>query len=663
IRPIQTYGLQGVLKHGVHSEDHAVVYSSRRDGPFLLDREEGLMMKRPIRIEIRDPSHKLDPLSRLNYAKTYTVEHNVKVLFIGKVAECYEQKVITSFNETHPPVASYSGESGSPGVFSRNAKYNTDHPYRNATPVPGAQPYGLSTFSQSSRATSVDGADDVDSGAQRLCDFLSTQDWLLKLSKEASEKVSIDKFENNLRRSLKQFAVDLKKEGATTIMVETGSAIARIARNAANLFRQSLERLTKSDQEADRIDTKGDQVNWPSGDYREEDPDEDDMDDVLDYKEGEGEDDPKSLEILLAKSVALQLLEENLRLFISPDPIRRMFFEMWPVTRSRTSQFTVEYDVQWEVPSFFGTYFAEGEELGNVLTVTGEAINAQAQSCRDYLVQTWPKIGATLLDCLHELLVHGSDGLEISFADMAMLSHSVSFTEHDGGLIVEGLRTVLIPMEIISQDEPDEAIQWHLEYKRQLKDPELRSLSEIFATVPGSKWYKSHDPNELFRKRCFLGWAEEVAVMIGTEQFSASEVFPSKAKQTSKTCRVDKSHAISIGLTGVGINLNAGKAWQKAARPSTIAWDRCKGIRDTLSDEHRYSLLIYDTNQQIGWLLPRLSVILYMAHKIFTSREQTGHRLLSGGKETYFRHAKPNADGASAAFSALDELMSLEVRK
>jgi hypothetical protein len=267
-----------------------------------------------------------------------------------------------------------------------------------------------STFSQSSRATSVDGADDVDSGAQRLCDFLSTQDWLLKLSKEASEKVSIDKFENNLRRSLKQFAVDLKKEGATTIMVETGSAIGRIARNAANLFRQSLERLTKSDQEADRIDTKGDQVNWPSGDYREEDPDEDDMDDVLDYKEGEGEEDPKSLEILLAKSVALQLLEENLRLFISPDPIRRMFFEMWPVTRSRTSQFTVEYDVQWEVPSFFGTYFAEGEELGNVLTVTGEAINAQAQSCRDYLVQTWPKIGATLLDCLQELLVHGSDG-------------------------------------------------------------------------------------------------------------------------------------------------------------------------------------------------------------------------------------------------------------
>ncbi|KAH8745335.1 hypothetical protein F5882DRAFT_235302, partial [Hyaloscypha sp. PMI_1271] len=84
--PILTYGFQGVLKYGVHPIDHAVVYSSRRDGPYISDREEGLMTKKPIRIEIKDPAHKLDPLSRLNYAKVYTVEHNVKVLFIGKVA-------------------------------------------------------------------------------------------------------------------------------------------------------------------------------------------------------------------------------------------------------------------------------------------------------------------------------------------------------------------------------------------------------------------------------------------------------------------------------------------------------------------------------------------------------------------------------------------------
>jgi hypothetical protein len=29
--------------------------------------------------KIKDPSHNLDPMPRLNYAKLYTVEHNVKV--------------------------------------------------------------------------------------------------------------------------------------------------------------------------------------------------------------------------------------------------------------------------------------------------------------------------------------------------------------------------------------------------------------------------------------------------------------------------------------------------------------------------------------------------------------------------------------------------------
>lgn len=275
--------------------------------------------------------------------------------------------------------------------------------------------------------------------------------------------------------------------------------------------------------------------------------------------------------------------------------------------------------------------------------------------------------------CWHSLLPHAvvaqgfpirgrtaGKGLEISFPGMAMLSQSMSFTEHDDGFIVEGLRSVLIPMEVLSQDM---AIQWHLEYKRQTKQPELRTISEIFAVLPNSTWYKSQQPDELFQKKCFLGWVEEVAVMIGTEQFSTPDVFPSRAKLNRKTYHSNKSKGISISTSGlVGISANASMAWQ-TSKPSRSTWDRFKGIRDTLSDEHRLSLLIYDTDQQIGWLLPRLSVILYLTNKIFARREETGYRLHSGDKETAFKHAKPKADGASAAYSALDELLLLEIRK
>lgn len=51
----------------------------RKDEQYILECEGGLMTKKAIRIRIKDPSHKLDPMSRLNYAKLYAVKHNVKV--------------------------------------------------------------------------------------------------------------------------------------------------------------------------------------------------------------------------------------------------------------------------------------------------------------------------------------------------------------------------------------------------------------------------------------------------------------------------------------------------------------------------------------------------------------------------------------------------------
>jgi hypothetical protein len=100
--PILTYGGQGTLKYGVHPEDHAPIYSSRRDGPCLLEGEQP--GKEAIRVEVIDLSHKLDPMSRLNYAKLYTVEHNVKVFFIGKIAKSSEQKVVDAYNDVHRPL-------------------------------------------------------------------------------------------------------------------------------------------------------------------------------------------------------------------------------------------------------------------------------------------------------------------------------------------------------------------------------------------------------------------------------------------------------------------------------------------------------------------------------------------------------------------------------
>ncbi|KAH8752618.1 hypothetical protein BGZ57DRAFT_912532 [Hyaloscypha finlandica] len=101
--PISTYSGQGVNKRGVHADHHAIIYSGRKPVAFRGEKEKGLVMK-SIKITPDNPRHIVDDASRLNYAKTYTVEYNVKVWFIGKVSSDSEWQVRTDYNRVHPPL-------------------------------------------------------------------------------------------------------------------------------------------------------------------------------------------------------------------------------------------------------------------------------------------------------------------------------------------------------------------------------------------------------------------------------------------------------------------------------------------------------------------------------------------------------------------------------
>ncbi|KAL2064644.1 hypothetical protein VTL71DRAFT_3782 [Oculimacula yallundae] len=101
--PINTYSRQGVTKRGVHAEHHTIVYTEKKPVYFPGEKEKGLT-KKPIKIICSSPRHKLDEHSRLNYHKTYTVEYNVKVCFIGKVDKKSEWYLTADFNSAHPPL-------------------------------------------------------------------------------------------------------------------------------------------------------------------------------------------------------------------------------------------------------------------------------------------------------------------------------------------------------------------------------------------------------------------------------------------------------------------------------------------------------------------------------------------------------------------------------
>ncbi|KAF2087089.1 hypothetical protein K490DRAFT_57161 [Saccharata proteae CBS 121410] len=86
---IQTYQNQGVAKTGVLKSEHSIVHTiDQYPQSTNLERprrnEEGMLT--PISVVPTDEvERRMDPMSRVNYGKPYTVEHNVKVFDFGQV--------------------------------------------------------------------------------------------------------------------------------------------------------------------------------------------------------------------------------------------------------------------------------------------------------------------------------------------------------------------------------------------------------------------------------------------------------------------------------------------------------------------------------------------------------------------------------------------------
>ncbi|KAF4344253.1 hypothetical protein FBEOM_1647 [Fusarium beomiforme] len=103
--PISTYGKKGCKKTGVKAEQHGIVAESSNRNPTGLSGEPKLGFP-PVRVHIYEPNERISRESRVNYSKLTTVEHNVKVLFIGRVVtsdwDIVTDAVNTSWaNKTH----------------------------------------------------------------------------------------------------------------------------------------------------------------------------------------------------------------------------------------------------------------------------------------------------------------------------------------------------------------------------------------------------------------------------------------------------------------------------------------------------------------------------------------------------------------------------------
>ncbi|KAF7901326.1 hypothetical protein EAF00_003547 [Botryotinia globosa] len=116
--PIMSYEGRATSKSGVHPEEHAIIYTTPE--PKLVNNEDGSKMKfDPVKMIPDSSRHALDRASRINYAKIYTVEYNVKVWFIGHVDQACEYTVKKSYNDANQPLP-LSSQPSIPTAYSTN---------------------------------------------------------------------------------------------------------------------------------------------------------------------------------------------------------------------------------------------------------------------------------------------------------------------------------------------------------------------------------------------------------------------------------------------------------------------------------------------------------------------------------------------------------------
>ncbi|KAK8016027.1 hypothetical protein PG991_008915 [Apiospora marii] len=99
-------------------------------------------------------------------------------------------------------------------------------------------------------------------------------------------------------------------------------------------------------------------------------------------------------------------------------------------------------------------------------------------------------------------------GLEIPFDMMVHLAAAENYHHVDGGIILLGFFTTLIP---VRRNPDSNTIHWHFECSNNgdmIRPFELDTIQR--------DWYKTTDVSELANSKCVLGWFEHANIMLGT---------------------------------------------------------------------------------------------------------------------------------------------------
>jgi hypothetical protein len=211
-------------------------------------------------------------------------------------------------------------------------------------------------------------------------------------------------------------------------------------------------------------------------------------------------------------------------------------------------------------------------------------------------------------------------GMEMSFGDMVTFAGVRYEIKHDKRLsALLGFSTLLIPTKRLQN-----GIQWHLEVFEKLEMFEqLESCEHGYDHTPFSllkpevdKWLEC-DVTELSKQPVFLGWncEREVQVQMGTSNLSTNDTQDSATEETERFALDSIEPFASLGFNIKGFVAQIGVRLIYKKQQTQFPHSEIADFGTILDSGRREeSMLVYDTQSRRCWLVPKLSVLLHMAH-------------------------------------------------
>ncbi|CAK7237858.1 hypothetical protein SEUCBS140593_010166 [Sporothrix eucalyptigena] len=198
-------------------------------------------------------------------------------------------------------------------------------------------------------------------------------------------------------------------------------------------------------------------------------------------------------------------------------------------------------------------------------------------------------------------------GLEMSFDLMTVLAGAEYIVPFEKSVILVGYQTVLFPTSI-----KEDYAQFHLLVDKEKQiNPFQQDYGQLVLVEDLS----------LFRKRrCFVGWCDVAQINLGTRDMLQHEVTYSTANERARSLVMTGisvgTQATSIAPLQVGANVavNFGFVYHHITFPPNFIFSKL------LNDTAQQTVLIFDTATRQSWLVPKLSLLLHMAHVWFLRR-------------------------------------------